>query len=97
MRVLVGYAGEHGSTRGIAERIAAGLRRHGHHVVVMSLVPLGPSLVLEDTELEDLDAAVLGSAVHDGRWLPAAVEFARRKRRRARRPPRLALQREPAR
>ncbi|MBP0450599.1 flavodoxin domain-containing protein [Kitasatospora sp. RG8] len=78
MRILVGYASEHGSTRGIAERIAAGLSRHGHHVVVASLVPLGPSRGPEATELEDLDAAVLGSAVHDGRWLSAALEFTRR-------------------
>ncbi|GAA4990107.1 flavodoxin domain-containing protein [Kitasatospora paranensis] len=71
MEVLIGYAGAHGSTRGVAEHIAAVLsRRFGHRV---TLVPLGPDIVVDG-----YDAAVLGSAVHDGRWLPAAEEFLRR-------------------
>jgi len=70
MRVLIGYATAHGSTRGIAERIAAGLRSRGHDVL---LGALGPSV-----DLAGCDAVVLGSAIHDGRWLPEAAEFLKR-------------------
>ncbi|MEU9048200.1 MULTISPECIES: flavodoxin domain-containing protein [unclassified Kitasatospora] len=69
MKVFVGYATAHGSTRGVAERIAAVLERNGHQVVLGSLPrPTGP---------RGFDAAVLGSAVHDGKWLPEAVESLR--------------------
>jgi phosphohistidine swiveling domain-containing protein/menaquinone-dependent protoporphyrinogen IX oxidase len=68
-RVLVGYATGAGSTRGIAERIAAGLRRAAVEVVVRPLDP--------DQAATGFDAYVLGSAVHDQRWLPAAMHFLR--------------------
>jgi menaquinone-dependent protoporphyrinogen IX oxidase/phosphohistidine swiveling domain-containing protein len=66
-RVLVGYATGAGSTQGIAERIAAGLRRATVEVVVRPLDP--------DLDPTGFDAFVLGSAVHDQRWLPAAMDF----------------------
>jgi menaquinone-dependent protoporphyrinogen oxidase len=65
--VLVGYATEHGSTRGIAERIAARLGEQGHQVETL---PLDAPVVVGR-----YDAAVLGSAIHSGGWLPAATAF----------------------
>ncbi|BFV55403.1 hypothetical protein KCMC57_up05070 [Kitasatospora sp. CMC57] len=70
MKVFVGYATAHGSTRGVAERIAAVLGRNGHQVVLGSLH--------RPTDPRGFDAVVLGSAVHDGKWLPEAVESVRR-------------------
>lgn len=69
MVVLVGYASEHGSTQGIAERIAARLEERGHTVDVRSLA--------EAPRGDDYEAAVLGSAVHNGSWLPEASEYVR--------------------
>jgi menaquinone-dependent protoporphyrinogen oxidase len=70
MTVLVGYASEHGSTQGIAERIAARIGEHGSQVEVRSLDQI------EDAD--DYDAVVLGSAVHNGSWLPEGTRFVRR-------------------
>ncbi|WP_424886921.1 flavodoxin domain-containing protein [Streptomyces sp. XH2] len=70
MRILVGYATAHGSTRTVAERIAGVLARHGHAPDVESLDEAGPPV--------GYDAAVLGSAVHNGRWLPTGSDFIRR-------------------
>ncbi|MFI8091023.1 flavodoxin domain-containing protein [Streptomyces sp. NPDC086080] len=69
MDVLVGYATAHGSTRTIAERMAAVLSRAG---LTAEARPM--------TEVEDADAYrafVLGSAVHGQSWLPPAVDFVR--------------------
>lgn len=69
MDVLVGYATAHGSTRSIAERMAAVLSREGLTVEARPV-----------DEVEDADAYrafVLGSAVHGQSWLPAAAEFVR--------------------
>ncbi|MDT7839918.1 flavodoxin domain-containing protein [Streptomyces justiciae] len=69
MDVLVGYATAHGSTRGVAERIAATLGRAG--------------LKAEARAVETVDDAdaypsfVLGSAVHDQTWLKPAKGFVR--------------------
>ncbi|UNO43355.1 flavodoxin domain-containing protein [Streptomyces sp. MST-110588] len=71
MRVYVGYAGEHGSTRGIAERLAATLTQQGHRADVTDLAD-------ERTGAPEHDACVLGSAIHNGRWLPPAAEYLRR-------------------
>ncbi|WP_063762965.1 flavodoxin domain-containing protein [Streptomyces rimosus] len=71
MRVFIGYVGEHGSTRGIAERIAATLTAQGHQADVADLADAR-------TAAPDHDACVLGSAVHNGRWMPAAAEYLRR-------------------
>lgn len=67
--VLVIYATAHGSTREIAERIAARLRVRGLCVECVS--------VAEMRDLRAYDAFVLGSAVHDQAWLPEAVWFVR--------------------
>ncbi|PVZ06368.1 flavodoxin domain-containing protein [Actinomycetospora cinnamomea] len=67
MRVLVGYATAHGSTREIAEHLGARLARHGLDVEVAEL-----GLVAAP---ETFDAYVLASAVHGQRWLPEARAF----------------------
>jgi len=66
MRLLVGYATEDGSTRGVAERIAASLASPGVAVDVEAILPA--------LRFDDYDAFVLGSAIHGGAWLPGAVE-----------------------
>jgi menaquinone-dependent protoporphyrinogen oxidase len=68
MHVLVGYASAYGSTKGIAEAIGDRLASSGHAVDVR---PLHEEL----TPLEGYDAVVLGSAIHNQRWLPQAAAF----------------------
>ncbi|WP_329272198.1 flavodoxin domain-containing protein [Streptomyces pseudovenezuelae] len=69
MDVLVGYATAQGSTRGVAERLAAGLVEQG--------------LTAEARPMESVDDAdaykafVLGSAVHGQAWLDPARDFVR--------------------
>ncbi|MET9294714.1 flavodoxin domain-containing protein [Streptomyces sp. NPDC003077] len=75
MRVLVGYTGEHGSTRGVAEHVAATLGKDGHEAEVVPLAVPGAG-----GPAPDHDAFVLGSAVHNGRWMPEADAFLRRYR-----------------
>lgn len=70
MRVLVGYATCHGSTRGIAEAFAARLEAHG--------IPADCRAMDEVGSLEGYDAAVLGSAIHERAWLPEAANFVAR-------------------
>lgn len=70
MRILVSAASRHGGTEGIARAIAEELNRAGHEVVVQA-----PELV---ERLGGVDAAVLGSAVYGGHWLPAATSFIER-------------------
>lgn len=65
MRVLVGYASAKGSTREIAERIATRLRAAGHVTAVDS--------VDQASAIASYDALVLGSAIHNGQWLPEAM------------------------
>lgn len=72
MNVLVGYASSHGSTRGVAERIGARLDEQGCRVEVRPLDQAG--------DVDGYDAAVLGSAIHNGAWLPPAAKFVRRNR-----------------
>jgi menaquinone-dependent protoporphyrinogen oxidase len=67
MVVLVGYATAHGSTQGTAKHIRDRLQERG---VAADVRPM--------SEVEDLghyDAAVLGSAIHGGKWLPPARQF----------------------
>ena len=71
MRVLVAAASRHGSTTGIAERIAAVLGgRAGIEAVVRA-----PQDVEAD---ERFDAYVVGSAIYMGHWLDPARELVRR-------------------
>jgi len=67
MKVLVGYATAHGSTRQIAEHLGARLSRHG---LATEVADLGHVVAPEA-----FDAFVLGSAVHGQRWLPEARAF----------------------
>lgn len=68
MTVLVAFATSGGSTRGVAERIAARLRHHAK--------PAEARSVTGALEVARYDAVVLGSAVHGGKWLPEAAQFA---------------------
>ncbi|WP_017594149.1 flavodoxin domain-containing protein [Nocardiopsis potens] len=70
MTVLIGYASEHGSTRGIAERVALRLREQGIGAEAVRLS--------RAREAEAYEAAVIGSAVHEGAWLEEAADYARR-------------------
>lgn len=72
MRVLVGYASVHASTREIAERIANRLRVYGLEVdtAAMSAAP----------DADRYDAVVLGSAIHNAAWLPEAADFVSREK-----------------
>ncbi len=65
--VWIAFASEHHSTRQIAARISDRLVEQGHAVEVHEL-PAGPLS-------PPPDAVVVGSAVHDGAWLPAAETF----------------------
>jgi menaquinone-dependent protoporphyrinogen oxidase len=67
MRVLVVHASQFGATKGIAERAAEVLGRHGLRA---ECYPVG-----ELAELGGADAIVLGSAVHAGHWLDEATRF----------------------
>lgn len=70
MRALVAYASVHGSTRSIAERIAARLGEQGLRAEAL------PAEAVADPRAYDV--FVVGSAVHDMAWLPPALTFARR-------------------
>ncbi|WLP90616.1 flavodoxin domain-containing protein [Gordonia sp. NB41Y] len=65
MRLLILYATDHGSTTGIAERLAADRKRHGDQVTVARL--------RETSHLDDYDGVIVGSAIHNGQWLPEAT------------------------
>lgn len=77
--VLVAYASKRGSTAGIAETVAATLRREGLGVC------LEP--VEEVRSLERFDAVVLGSAVYMKRWRGDARHFLKKHRRALRQMP----------
>ena len=72
MTLLVAYASTHGSTRGIAERVAARLRKRGHAVEIS---PIGAVEAVEPYR-----AFVLGSAIYAGSWIVDAVDFVERHR-----------------
>lgn len=74
MTVLVAYASRHGSTRGIAERIAAGLRVAGVQTELKH--------VEEVQHLEGFDAFVIGSAAYMFHWLKEATSFVKKNRAR---------------
>jgi len=70
MRVLVAYASRYGATQGIAERIAATLRRQGLEATVGATGQAG--------DPAGYDAAVIGSAAYMFHWMKQATEFVRR-------------------
>ena len=72
MNILVAVASRHGSTHEIAEAIAEELRATGHAVDVRK----GD----EVAGVEMYDAAIVGSAIYAGSWLPEARSFTERHR-----------------
>jgi menaquinone-dependent protoporphyrinogen oxidase len=70
MLVLVAIGSRHGSTQGIGERVAAGLRAAGHTFDVQDAAQVR-SVALND-------AVILGSAVYMGRWTPGSRDFVAR-------------------
>lgn len=70
MRVVVSAASRHGATIEIAEAIAAGLQRRGVDAVAVPIEQLH--------DVAGYDAAVIGSAVYYGRWMPAAQQLVER-------------------
>ena len=72
MTVLVAHASRHGSTAGIAERIAATLRAEG--------VPADERPVTEVRDLSGYDAFVIGAAAYMYHWLGDATTFVKRHR-----------------
>ncbi len=73
MKVLVAYASRHGSTAGIAERIADRLRSRS--------VEADACDVGEVVDVAAYDAYVVGSAAYMYRWLKEARRFATRNRK----------------
>ncbi|MFF7047254.1 flavodoxin domain-containing protein [Streptomyces griseorubiginosus] len=67
MDILVGYVSAHGSTREIAERLAAKLNEAGLKAEARDMA------TVDDTDA--YHAFVLGSAVHRQTWLDAAKDF----------------------
>jgi menaquinone-dependent protoporphyrinogen oxidase len=72
MKILVAYASRHGSTKGIAERVAQTLEGTGLDVTLRSVEEAGA--------VDDYDAFVIGSAAYMGGWLGSATAFVRRNR-----------------
>ncbi len=67
MNILVAVASRHGSTHEIADALARELATAGHTVDVHT--------VEDSPTVDGYDAAVIGSAVYMGKWLPQAVQF----------------------
>ena len=72
MRVLIVYASVHGSTAEVARFIADTLATRGIEATVTTAKPAPP--------VEGFDALILGSAVHNGLWLPEMEVFVRKSR-----------------
>jgi len=70
MTVLVTYASKHGSTQGIAERIAEKLRQLGKEAEAQ------PLDAVEDPG--SYEALVIGSAIYYGSWMKEATEWVHR-------------------
>ncbi len=69
-RILVAYASKMGGTRELAGRFAATLERRGHHIDLRAADEVDDRMAYE--------AAVIGSAIYNGRWRPEAVALLRR-------------------
>ena len=67
MTILVAYASKHGSTQGIAERIAEKLRQLGKEAEARP--------VEEVSDPGSYEAFVIGSAIYYGSWLKEATEW----------------------
>jgi menaquinone-dependent protoporphyrinogen oxidase len=73
MKVLVAYASKHGSTRGIAERIAERLRTDGLEAEALPVKSV--------RDVATYDAFVVGSALYMFRWMGEARAFVHRNRK----------------
>jgi menaquinone-dependent protoporphyrinogen oxidase len=67
MASLIAHASEHGSTKEIAERIAA---RIASHQLQTECLPID-----QVTDISPYKYVIVGSAVHAMRWLPPVEEF----------------------
>ncbi len=77
-KILVTYASKQGSTAEVAQTIADVLAQTAHvDVLPMKMV----------SDLSGYDAAVVGSAIRVGSWLPEALDFVREQRAALRRLP----------
>jgi menaquinone-dependent protoporphyrinogen oxidase len=72
MRLLVAYATRNGSTRDVAEHIAAMLRHEGYDVDCLTAATAG--------DLANVEAVVLGAPLYAGRWHRDACRFVERHR-----------------
>ncbi len=72
MRILTVYASAHGSTAEVGRFIAGVLQARG---IKASATAAG-----EARPVEEFDAYILGSAVHNGLWLPEMAAFVRQLR-----------------
>jgi menaquinone-dependent protoporphyrinogen oxidase len=66
-RILVAYASKHGSTAGVADAIGKQLAN--------ARVAVDVRRVQEVSDLSPYRAAIVGSAIHGGKWLPEAMDF----------------------
>lgn len=71
-KVLVAYDSICGSTAEVAEAIGSTLRQQGLGVDVLRVSQVG--------DVSGYRAAVIGSAVHTGHWLPECIEFVKANR-----------------
>ena len=69
-RILVAYASRYGSTEEIARVIADEVRALGYEVDCMN--------VMEVEDVTSYTAVVAGSPIYMGKWLPEAVDLAKR-------------------
>ena len=69
MRVLVAYATKHGSTRGIAERIAETLTQEGVDATLVDVKEAPPA--------DQFDAFVIGGAAYMYHWLKESADYVR--------------------
>lgn len=66
-KILVGYATKYGSTREVADAMAAQLRTHGFEVDLLPLKSI--------RKLEGYDAAVIGAPLYMFHWMKDATAF----------------------
>jgi len=70
--ILIAYATKHGSTREVADSLAAALREHDLDVTML------PAAQVDD--LSPYAGVVVGGSLYTGRWHPDALDFLKRHR-----------------